>query len=78
MSSLKEFRRHKETTNPAYVIGFLTQWKMYLDEIPKDKESGSQWKGRRLDPTIFEKVSAVKDNGKQHSNSSANRCRTNN
>ena len=29
---------------------------MYLDEIPKDQTSASAWNGKRLDPTVFEKV----------------------
>jgi hypothetical protein len=55
MASL-EFRRHKDVTNPGYIIGFLSQWKVYLDQIPV--EPGTQhFRGKKLDPTIFEKVS---------------------
>ena len=50
-----EFRRHKEVTNPGYIIGFLSQWKVYLDQIPVGP--GTQhYRGKKLDPTIFEKV----------------------
>ncbi|KAL5526942.1 hypothetical protein ACEPAF_8669 [Sanghuangporus sanghuang] len=52
-----EFRRHKSIDNPLYIMGFLSQWKMYLDEMPKDKETAERWKGRKLDPTVFEKMS---------------------
>ena len=34
-------------------MGFLTQWKMYLDALPQDPSMKSF---RKLDPTVFEKV----------------------
>ncbi|KAG5351107.1 hypothetical protein E4T56_gene10309 [Termitomyces sp. T112] len=52
-----EFRRHKEVTNPAYIIGFLSQWKVYLDGLPK-AGNGKNFTGKKLDPTVFEKMSA--------------------
>ncbi|EIM90938.1 ACN9-domain-containing protein [Stereum hirsutum FP-91666 SS1] len=51
-----EFRRHKEVDNPVYIIGFLSQWKRYLDELPAPLEA-EKFTGRRLDPTVFEKLS---------------------
>lgn len=36
-------------------MGFLTQWKMYLDQLPAGSE-GHAYKGQRLNPTVFEKV----------------------
>lgn len=48
-----EFRRHREVTNPVYVMGFLAQWKMYLDELPHDPSAENF---KKLDPTMFEKV----------------------
>lgn len=56
-----EFRRHKEVSNPVHIIGFLSQWKMYLDAIPRDRDSAAQWKGKKLDPTVFEKVRYILD-----------------
>ncbi|THH05917.1 hypothetical protein EW145_g4446 [Phellinidium pouzarii] len=53
-----EFRRHRKTNNPLHIIGFLSQWKMYLDELPKSKDAGARWAGRKLDPTVFEKMSS--------------------
>ncbi|KAG8930758.1 acetate non-utilizing protein 9 [Tulasnella sp. 418] len=50
-----EFRRHQKITNPVHVMGFLSQWKMYLDELRA--QSGTTFKGRPLDPTVFEKIS---------------------
>ncbi|KAF7329104.1 hypothetical protein MKEN_00170900 [Mycena kentingensis (nom. inval.)] len=51
-----EFRRHQTTTNPAHVIGFLGQWKLYLDTLPRGPDSKS-WTGRKLDETALEKMS---------------------
>ena len=48
-----EFRRHREVTNPVHVMGFLTQWKMYLDELSQDPSTKNF---KKLDPTVFEKV----------------------
>ena len=48
-----EFRRHREVTNPVHVMGFLTQWKMYLDGLPQDPSAENF---KKLDPTLFEKV----------------------
>lgn len=50
-----EFRRHKDVTNPAYIIGFLSQWKVYLDQIPVGPDA-QRFRGNKLDPTVFEKV----------------------
>jgi hypothetical protein len=50
-----EFRRHREATNPVHIMGFLTQWKMYLDELPRRRDAG--FSGKKLDLTMFEKVS---------------------
>ena len=53
--SSSEFRRHKGVANPVYIMGFLTQWKMYLDQLPAGLDTHA-YRGKRLDPTIFEKV----------------------
>lgn len=52
-----EFRLHRKVTNPAHVIGFLSQWKMYLEQMP-DREGGKYYKGRKLDTTVIEKMSS--------------------
>ncbi|PFH48469.1 hypothetical protein AMATHDRAFT_149821 [Amanita thiersii Skay4041] len=51
-----EFHRHKQVTNPVHIMGFLTQWKMYLDELPNGPD-GRSFTGKKLDPTVFEKMS---------------------
>lgn len=48
-----EFRRHREVTNPVHIMGFLTQWKIYLDGLPHDPSAKNF---KKLDPTVFEKV----------------------
>jgi len=48
-----EFRRHRSTDNPVHIIGFLSQWKMYLEELP-----ATNFRGKKLDSTVFEKLSA--------------------
>ncbi|KAM5544539.1 hypothetical protein V8D89_001437 [Ganoderma adspersum] len=53
-----EFRRHKETTNKVHIIGFLSQWKMYLDVLPAGSDSAKAFRGKPLDPTTLEKMSA--------------------
>ena len=50
-----EFRRHKDATNPVYIMGFLTQWKIYLDQLPPGPD-GHAYRGKKLDSTVFEKV----------------------
>lgn len=52
-----EFRRHKSVDNKVHIIGFLSQWKVYLDELPAGPEAQS-FKGKKLDPTVLEKMSA--------------------
>jgi len=51
-----EFRRHQKIDNPLHIMGFLSQWKMYLDELPSGPHQ--EFKGRKLDPTVLEKMSA--------------------
>ncbi|KAI0316737.1 hypothetical protein OF83DRAFT_1164226 [Amylostereum chailletii] len=51
-----EFRRHQKVDNPVYIIGFLSQWKHYLDQIPAGL-AAENFKGKPLDPTVFEKLS---------------------
>jgi hypothetical protein len=50
-----EFRRHKDVTNPGYIIGFLSQWKVYLSQIPVGPKA-DRFRGKKLDHTVFEKV----------------------
>ncbi|KAF7350116.1 Cyanate hydratase [Mycena venus] len=49
-----EFRRHQAVTNPVHIIGFLSQWKAYLDYLPKGPDA-KEFTGKKLDPTVYEK-----------------------
>lgn len=62
-----EFRLTRKTDNPIHIIGFLSQWKAYLDELESahadaSKAGGSAqareavWKGRKLDVEAFERM----------------------
>ncbi|KAH8100782.1 ACN9-domain-containing protein [Cristinia sonorae] len=51
-----EFRRHQKIDNPLHIIGFLSQWKVYLDELPRGP-GAAQFKGKKLDMTVLEKMS---------------------
>ena len=53
-SLLTEFRHHRKVDNPLHIIGFLSQWKLYLDQLPADPSQ--PFTGRKLDPTLVEKV----------------------
>ncbi|KAF8745809.1 ACN9 protein, partial [Rhizoctonia solani] len=47
--------------NPVHIIGFLSQWKMYLDQMEQQANSAGgfeRFTGRRMDPTVFEKMSS--------------------
>ncbi|KAJ7214519.1 hypothetical protein GGX14DRAFT_444111 [Mycena pura] len=52
-----EFRRHQAVTNPVHIIGFLSQWKAYLDFLPKGPDA-KHFTGKKLDTTVFEKMSS--------------------
>lgn len=54
LTSFTEFRRHQRIDNPLHIIGFLSQWKLYLDELPSSPTDA--FRGRKLDPTLLEKV----------------------
>ncbi|KAJ3967267.1 ACN9-domain-containing protein [Lentinula raphanica] len=52
-----EFRRHRAVTNPVHIIGFLSQWKLYLEALPAAKD-GRTFSGRKLDSMLLEKMSS--------------------
>lgn len=60
-----EFKRHKKIENPLQIVGFLGQWKVYLDELEESamsnagKSEGDKkrfFEGRKLEVEQFEKV----------------------
>ncbi|KAL7009775.1 hypothetical protein EMMF5_000683 [Cystobasidiomycetes sp. EMM_F5] len=52
-----EFRRTKSTDNPLHIIGFLSEWKSYLDELTSSGVSKQEQRGKRLDMRLVEKMS---------------------
>lgn len=52
-----EFRRTKSTDNPVHIIGFLSEWKSYLDQIAAGDATKDTQRGKQLDPQILEKMS---------------------
>ncbi|EIW69983.1 hypothetical protein TREMEDRAFT_30051 [Tremella mesenterica DSM 1558] len=54
-----EFRLTRKTDNPLHIIAFLSQWKVYLDQLQSDLGLGEKvWRGRRLNMDGLEKMSA--------------------
>ncbi|CEQ41108.1 SPOSA6832_02805 [Sporobolomyces salmonicolor] len=64
-----EFRRTRSTDNPLHIVGFLSEWKKYLDfheaqlvesaaEKGKAKELEQAKLGQMMDPSILESLSA--------------------
>lgn len=47
-----EFRRHKDIDNPIHIIGFLSQWQQYGQQL-----EGDDWKGESMDAELMEKLS---------------------
>lgn len=47
-----EFRAHREVENPVHIIGFLTEWQMYAQQL-----EGDSWLGERMDIGKIEKMS---------------------
>ncbi|SCW03029.1 LAFE_0G01376g1_1 [Lachancea fermentati] len=47
-----EFRLHRETTNPLYIVGFLASWQDYLHMITK-----GDWVEGTLSAQVLEKMS---------------------
>ncbi|KAK9470553.1 succinate dehydrogenase [Dipodascopsis tothii] len=47
-----EFRLHKDVDNPVYIVGFLSSWQQYVEQIEGDK-----WRDGKLDVLKLEKMS---------------------
>ncbi|KAF2000333.1 ACN9-domain-containing protein [Amniculicola lignicola CBS 123094] len=48
----KEFRDHKDIDNPVQIIGFLTEWQRYAQEL-----EGDSWREAKMDKTKIDKMS---------------------
>lgn len=47
-----EFRAHRETENPVHIVGFLTEWQSYAQQV-----EGENWRGERMDKGKVDKMS---------------------
>ncbi|KAK7192948.1 hypothetical protein DPSP01_005157 [Paraphaeosphaeria sporulosa] len=48
----KEFRAHKDIDNPVHIVGFLSEWQMYAQQL-----SGDAWKDAKMDSAKVDKMS---------------------
>ena len=55
-----EFRLTRSADNPIHIIGFLSQWKMYLQELEASTAQSlgkeTSWRGLKLDMEKFEQL----------------------
>jgi hypothetical protein len=47
-----EFRRHRDVENPLHIVGFLTEWQQYGQQL-----EGEDWKGQKIDPALLDRLS---------------------
>ncbi len=47
-----EFRLHKDTDNPIHIVGFLSEWQKYAQDL-----KGPDWLGDKIDKTKIDKMS---------------------
>jgi len=47
-----EFRRHKDVENPLHIVGFLTEWQQYGQQL-----EGEDWKDQKIDAALVDKLS---------------------
>ncbi|KAK2832060.1 hypothetical protein FQN49_006891 [Arthroderma sp. PD_2] len=47
-----EFRAHRSVDNPIHIIGFLTEWQLYAQQL-----EGDSWKEGKLDKAKIDKMS---------------------
>jgi len=47
-----EFKRHKDIDNPLHIVGFLTEWQQYGQQLDWE-----DWKGSKIDQGVLDKLS---------------------
>lgn len=50
-----EFKLHKTTENPMHIVGFLSEWQKYAQDL--SAQSGAGWQGAKIDKTKIDKMS---------------------
>ena len=58
----EEFKAHKTTDNPLYIVGFLTSWQDYLNLITKGKWMESSLTSEQLSKMSPDQVNQVSVN----------------
>ncbi|TAQ91237.1 hypothetical protein B7494_g471 [Chlorociboria aeruginascens] len=53
-----EFRAHRDVENPVHIVGFLTEWQMYVQKL-----EGDSWIGEKMDMEKIEKMSGDTEEG---------------
>lgn len=51
---ISEFRAHRNIDNPIHIIGFLTEWQTYAQQI-----EGDSWRGEKMDRNKIDKMSGM-------------------
>lgn len=49
-----EFHLHKTTENPIHIIGFLSEWQKYAQELRRPQDG---WTGKEIDKDVIDKMS---------------------
>lgn len=49
---MSEFRAHRDTENPVHIVGFLSEWQSYAQQI-----EGGSWIGEKMDKSKIDKMS---------------------
>lgn len=51
-----EFRAHRNVENPMHIIGFLSEWQSYAQQI-----EGENWRGEKMDKGKIDKMNGKGD-----------------
>lgn len=51
---MAEFRAHRNVDNPVHIVGFLSEWQMYVQSI-----EGDAWRGEKMDKSKIDKMSGA-------------------
>lgn len=51
-----EFRAHRDVENPMHIIGFLTEWQLYAQQL-----EGDSWRDAKMDREKIDKMSGASE-----------------
>jgi hypothetical protein len=49
---MSEFRAHRNVDNPVHIVGFLSEWQSYAQQV-----EGDSWRGEKMDKSKIDKMS---------------------